>query len=71
MYVYLVVLMLDATYAVHAPNVVFKTETNCLQFKELDKERLLKAKSVNPKIRDNAKFYATCIPIPADVETST
>ena len=71
MYVYLVVLMLDATYAVHAPNVVFRTEINCLQFKELDRERLLKAKLANPNLKDSAKWYATCIQIPADVETST
>lgn len=61
MYVYLVVLMLNGTYAVHTPNIVFSTKNLCLNYSVKDAKRLIASK-VNP----DGKFFATCIKIPDD-----
>jgi len=64
MYVYLVVLMLDGGYSVQAPNVVFSDLEVCLKVKAMNSFKL---RSESPTAA--AKFYATCIKIPKDIDT--
>jgi len=63
MYVYLVVLMLNGAYSVQAPNVVFTDLEICLKVKAMNS---LKLRSESPTAA--AKFYATCIKIPKDID---
>lgn len=63
MYVYLVVLMLNGSYSVQAPNIVFKTLEDCLSAKAANAQVLNRTKPF-----PNARYYSTCIQIPKDVE---
>jgi len=63
MYVYLVVLMLNGGYSVKAPNVVFSDLKVCLKVKAMNSAKL---RLENPTA--TAKFYATCIKIPKDID---
>lgn len=66
MYAYLVVLMLNGTYAVQAPNTVFEGEGSCLKYKEQDTKRLKRQ-----KVDDEAKFFTTCIKIDFEMGMGT
>ena len=61
MYVYLVVLMLNGTYAVHTPNTVFSTKKLCILYKELDAKRLIAS-----KVNDKARFFFFFLKLPED-----
>jgi len=63
MYVYLVVLMLNGGYSVQVPNAVFTDLEVCLKVKAVNSAKL---RSESPT--STAKFYATCIKIPKDID---